>query len=69
MYKVEKDRLFLLVKSMDKAEKRNFKLFANRIKHVNTAKFIALFDVIDALTRYDESLVIKKIKNIDKKSC
>ena len=66
MYKVEKDRLFLLVKSMDKGEKRNFKLFANRIKHVDKAKFVALFDVLGVMKKYDESIVLKKMKNVSK---
>ncbi len=56
----KKDALYDLVKSLTKAEKRNFKLYATRQSGNADAKFIALFDAIDSLTEYDEAKILKK---------
>jgi len=56
--------IFQLIKSLTKAEKRYFKLFAGRMKGAEDAKFIKLFDLIDKQRNYDESKIIEKEKDI-----
>lgn len=65
--KVQKDQLFTLVKSLTKAEKRNFKLYTNRLPSGSDTKFLQLFDVLDKLQDYDEALIIKRIPGVQKK--
>jgi hypothetical protein len=60
------DELFQLVKSLEKAEKRNFKLFAKRNSTGPDLKVIQLFDALDKMDAYDESLLLKKNKGIRK---
>ena len=55
------DPLFRLVKSLTKAEKRNFRLYVNRVQKTDQVKFVQLFDVIDKLKRYDEKMIFVKI--------
>ena len=56
----KKDPLFLLVKSLSKSEKRQFKLYAGRLG-VNAEKnFMALFTVLDKLDHFDEMVILKK---------
>ena len=54
------DPLFLVIKSLTKAEKRYFKLYSNKQKNTEDAKFIKLFDHIDKQTNYDESKILEK---------
>ncbi len=56
----KQDFLFDLIKSLSKAEKRNFKLFATRQAGNADAKFISLFDVMDSLSEYDEAKILKR---------
>ncbi|CDN33050.1 hypothetical protein BN938_2985 [Mucinivorans hirudinis] len=56
----KQDIVFELVKSMNKAEKRNFKLYANRSSGAGDVKFIALFDAIESLSEYDEDKILRK---------
>ena len=67
MFSSQKDQLFLLIKSLNKSEKRNFKLYAKRTQGDNEAKFIQVFDVIDRLSEYDEDQLIKRLKSVEKK--
>jgi len=60
------DSVFQLVKSLQKSEKRNFKLFAKRNSATEDLKTIALFDAMDAITEYDERQILKKAKGISK---
>ena len=60
------DQLFNLVKSMSKAEKRNFKLYAHRTQSKGEPRFIRLFDVIDKMDSYDEGNVFQKLQNLSK---
>lgn len=62
----QKDQLLTLIKSLTKAEKRNFKLYANRTQSNNTLRFIQLFDVLDKQKEYDEAAVFKKIPKLSK---
>ncbi len=54
MISKSKDLSFILIKRLDKAEKRNFKLYAQRSGSKEN-KFVQLFDAIDAQEEYDES--------------
>lgn len=54
------EAVFELIKGMNKAEKRNFKLYVTRSAANQEAKFIALFDALDALGEYDEAKVLKR---------
>ncbi len=55
------DQLFQLIKSLKKSEKRNFKLYVKR-NYTSEAdlKIIHLFDALDAMTEYDETILLKK---------
>lgn len=56
----QKDSLFLLIKSLSKSEKRQFKLYAGRLGGNAEANFMALFAVMDKMDVYDEQLILKK---------
>ena len=60
MNSLKQDNLFDLIKSLSKAEKRNFKLYANRQNGNHEAKFIQLFDAMDSLLEYDEAKIMKR---------
>ncbi len=62
--KQTKDPLFLLVQSLTKSEKRNFKLYANRTQSKADTKFIGLFDILSKMSTYDEDLIYKKVKGL-----
>jgi len=68
MLNAQKDQLFTLVKSLNKSEKRNFRLYATRLESGNDTKFLQLFDVLDKLTEYDEALLLKKLPEGVKKA-
>ena len=55
-----KDPLFILVKSLTKSEKRQFKVYAGRLGGNTDSKFIALFNYIDKADKFDESQVLQK---------
>ena len=61
MSKQNKENLFLLVKSMSKSEKRQFRLFVGRVKSNKDSKFIKLFNLLDKSTKYNEVEILKKI--------
>ncbi len=60
------DHLFQLIKSLTKAEKRGFKIYATRTSSED-AKFIQLFDAIDKSHDYDEEVIIRKVKDLQKR--
>lgn len=60
------DALFQLVKSLEKSEKRNFKLFVKRNSAADDLKTIQLFDALDKMTEYDEKQLLKKASSIKK---
>ncbi len=64
MARQQNDHLFKLIKSLTKAEKRNFKLYVNRIGAGTDVKFLSLFDAIDKQKAYDEEEILKKNTNI-----
>ncbi len=54
----QKDALFILIKSLSKSEKRQFKLYVNRLGMNAEAKFLALFNLLEKLKQYDERLIL-----------
>jgi hypothetical protein len=60
------DTLFQLVHSLEKAEKRHFKLYIKRSSAKQDLKIIRLFDAIDKLSEYDEKILLKTLKDISK---
>src|SRR6186997_370727 len=60
------DTLFQLIKSLEKSEKRNFKLFVKRNYSGGDLKFIQLFDALDGMKEYDEVSLLKKNKSLRK---
>lgn len=59
------DILFQLIRSLEKAEKRHFKLYIKRSSSNENLKIIKLFDALDKMKEYDESL-LKKDPNFSK---
>jgi len=62
MSRPSSDQLFRLVKSLSKAEKRYFKLFAGRHSSHGKSDYITLFDAIEKQDIYDESKLAVKFK-------
>ncbi|HEY0678585.1 MAG TPA: hypothetical protein VGD17_09875 [Chitinophagaceae bacterium] len=60
------DALFQLIKSLEKSEKRNFKLYVKRNSSGEDLKITRLFDAIDSMERYDEEVLLRKNKAIKK---
>jgi hypothetical protein len=61
------NELFGLVKSLSKAEKRNFKLYSKRIGGDETMKFLQVFDALEKQSAPDEDVLFEKLKEIEKK--
>lgn len=53
------DSLFILIKSLSKSEKRQFKLYVGRIGGNSDAKFLQLFEAMDKMKFYDEPAILK----------
>src|SRR6201994_327696 len=60
------DALFQLIKSLEKSEKRNFKLYIKRNSGSEDLKSIQLFDALDKMDEYDEAQLLSKNKNLRK---
>ena len=56
----KQEPVFDLIRSMSKAEKRNFKLYATRLSGNQEAKFVTLFDCMDSLDEYDEAKILQR---------
>lgn len=54
--KIPSNDLFSIIKSLDRHEKRNFKLFVQNTS--DSAAYIKLFDVMDSMEFYDEKKVV-----------
>jgi len=52
------DALFQLIRSLEKAEKRHFKLYITRSSAKEDLKIIQLFDALDKMEDYDEKLLL-----------
>jgi hypothetical protein len=66
MSKRSADILFQLIRSLEKAEKRHFKLYIKRNSSNENLKIIQLFDALDKLEEYDEKKLLKKLPTIQK---
>ncbi|MDO6432033.1 hypothetical protein Q4E93_15635 [Flavitalea sp. BT771] len=60
------DALFQLIKSLEKSEKRNFKLYIKRNSASEDLQSIQLFDALDKMEEYDEAQLLKKSKSLKK---
>ena len=60
------DSLFQLIKSLEKDEKRNFKLYVKRNTGDEDLKIVQLFDALDKMQEYDETQLLKNksLRNI-----
>ena len=60
------DPLFQLIQSLEKSEKRNFKLYATRNSSSEELKSVQLFDALDKMDAYDEVVLLAKNDRIKK---
>src|ERR1700733_9623244 len=60
------DTLFQLIHSLEKSEKRHFKLYIKRSSTKEDLKIVQLFDALDKLNDYDERQLLKKLPGIEK---
>lgn len=60
------DQLIQLIHSLTKAEKKSFRLYANRNNGVSDKLYMQLFDFIDNSKSYSEAELLKKIPQIKK---
>jgi tetratricopeptide (TPR) repeat protein len=60
------DTLFQLIHSLQKAEKRAFKLYIKRNSSNEDLKIIHLFDALDKMSEYDEASLLKRLPSIKK---
>ena len=60
------EAIFILVKSLERAEKRNFKLYVKRNSASADLKTIQLFDALDKMKVYDEEELLRKNESISK---
>jgi len=61
MPKRSTEHLIQLVKNLTPAEKRNFRLFANRNNSKSDKLFVSLFDVLDKSKKHDDETILAKI--------
>jgi len=59
MANASKDNLFVLISSLSKSEKRQFKLYVNRLGVNVDAKFLLLFNLLDKMNDYNEEDILK----------
>lgn len=60
------DILHQLIHSLEKAEKRNFKLYVKPSTARDDLKVVRLFDAMDKLPEYDEKILLKKLPDVEK---
>jgi len=60
------DILFQLIQSLEKGEKRHFKLYIKRNSSNEDLKIVQLFDAIDKMNEYDEIKLLKRLPTIQK---
>lgn len=58
--------LFQLIKSLQKSEKRNFKLYIKRNSSNEDLKIVQLFDALDKMSQYDEAVLLKRLPSVKK---
>lgn len=59
MSKEQNDSLFLLVKSLTKSEKRQFKLYVGRLNVNTDSKFLQLFNLLDKSKVYNQDAILQ----------
>ena len=64
MANIRKDDLFQLIKSLNKTDKRLFKLYIKRISGNDDLKSLTLFDALDSMQEYDEDRLLSKNPSI-----
>ncbi|MBC9914093.1 hypothetical protein HGH92_05000 [Chitinophaga varians] len=62
----QSDALFILIKTLTKAEKRNFQLAFNKNNTKDDVLFIQLFNTLDKMKDYDEEQILKKVPDLKK---
>ena len=62
----QSDQLFQLVKSLTKAEKRNFTFYSTRIQEADSLKYIQLFELMDKQKELNDHQILTKLKGVDK---
>src|SRR5580658_5169372 len=60
------DTLFQLIHSLEKSEKRHFKLYIKRSSAKEDLKIVQLFDAIAAMHDFDEKVLFKKLPGTEK---
>lgn len=60
------DILLQLIHTLEKSEKRHFKLYIQRNSGKQDLKIVRLFDVLDKMPEYDEKAVLKKMPGVTK---
>ncbi|HEX2532987.1 MAG TPA: hypothetical protein VHK69_04590 [Chitinophagaceae bacterium] len=60
------DTLFQLIHSLEKAEKRHFKLYIKRSSAKEDLKIVQLFDALDKMQEYDEKVLLRKLRGTEK---
>lgn len=60
------EQLFTIIKSLSKAEKRNFRLYVQRLPSNENVQYVRLFDILDKADDYDEKAVLAKMGNLGK---
>jgi hypothetical protein len=60
------DTLYQLIHSLEKSEKRHFKLYIRRSSGKEDLKIIQLFDALDKMQDYDEKILLRKLPGIEK---
>jgi hypothetical protein len=66
MYNKQEDALFLLIKSLTKPEKKNFKLYVTRNSKRESLRTVKLFDILERMKEYDEAKVLQKYDDLPK---
>lgn len=60
------DILLQLIHTLEKSEKRHFKLYIQRSSGNQDLKIVRLFDVMDKMEEYDEKVLLKKLPGVTK---
>lgn len=62
----QSEQLFTIIKSLTKAEKRNFRLYVQRLQSNEDVLYVRLFDILEKAEEYDEGKVLEKMGDIPK---
>ncbi|MFT4060741.1 MAG: hypothetical protein QM642_00120 [Edaphocola sp.] len=66
MFNKPSDSLLLLIQSLSKTEKKNFKLYVTRNSRREGLRTVTLFDIMDKMQHYDEEKILHKLGNMPK---